>query len=83
MVIIFLLSLVGTVTLAAQPIHIQRVMRQVETAQLGILDGVLQLLVQKFRHLAALGANLVMVRVAVVALFILGGGAELDRKSVV
>ena len=52
-------------------------MRQIETAELGMLDGMLEVFVLKLRHLAALGTDLMMVCVAVVALLVLRRIAEL------
>ncbi len=77
MVIIFLLPFVCAVALATQPVHVQRVMCQVEAAQLRILNGVLQLPVLKLDHLAALRADLVMMRITVIAFFVLRGVPEL------
>ena len=45
------------------------IMRQVKAAQPGILNGVLQFLVLEFGNLAALRADLVMMRITVIALF--------------
>ena len=77
MVIVFVFQFVGTLALAAQPIEIEGIVRQVEAAQFGILDSVAQLLVLKFRHLAALGADLVVVGVAIVTFLVLRRGTEL------
>lgn len=52
-------------------------MRQVEPAEFGALNGVLQHFVLEFGHLAALDADLMVVRVAVVALLVLGRVTEL------
>lgn len=52
-------------------------MRQVEAAKPGVFDGLLQLLVLKLRHLATLGTDLVVMRISIVAFFILGGGTKL------
>ena len=76
MVIVFLL-LIRAVALAAQPVHVQGVMRQVEAAQLRMLDSMLQFPVLEFDHLAALRAYLVVVRIAVIAFFVLRGIPEL------
>jgi hypothetical protein len=77
MVIIFLLSFVCAVALATQAVHVQRIMRQVKAAQPGILNGVLQFLVLEFGNLAALCADLVMMRITVIAFFVLRGISEL------
>ena len=77
MVIIFLLSFVCAVALATQAVHVQRIMRQVKAAQPGILNGVLQFLVLEFGNLAALRADLVMMRITVIAFFVLRGISEL------
>ena len=77
MVIIFLLSFVCAVALATQAVHVQRIMRQVKAAQPGILNGMLQFLVLEFGNLAALRADLVMMRITVIAFFVLRGISEL------
>ena len=77
MVFIFLLSFICAVALAAHAVHIQRVMHQVEATQFRILNSILQLLVLKFGDLAALRADLVVMRITVVAFFVLGGVSEL------
>ena len=77
MVIIFLLSFVCAIALATQAVHVQRIMRQVKAAQSGILNGVLQFLVLEFGNLAALCADLVMMRITVIAFFVLRGISEL------
>jgi hypothetical protein len=59
--------------------------RKIKTAQFGILNGMLQLLVLKLGHLSALGAYLVMVRIAIITFFVLGRVAELmldDQTSI-
>ena len=71
-VVIVLLALVGTLALAAQPIQVEGIVRQAEAAQLRVGHGALQVLALKLHHLAALGASLVLVRVAVLALLVLG-----------
>lgn len=75
--VVFQFFLVGPLALAAQPIDIERIVCQVEAAELGVLDGVLEVFVLKLRHLATLGTNLMMVRIAVVALLVLRRIAEL------
>lgn len=75
--VIILLSFIDSITLTAQPVHIQRIMRQVELAQPGMLYGMLQLFILKLRHLAALRANKMMVSITVITFFILGRIAEL------
>lgn len=52
-------------------------MRQVKSVQLGFLDGLPQFIILKLRHLTTLGTYLVMMRIAIVAFFVLGGGAKL------
>lgn len=75
--VVFQFFLVGPLALAAQPIDIERIVCQVEAAELGVLDGVLEVFVLKLRHLATLGTDLMMVRIAVVALLVLRRIAEL------
>ena len=77
MVIIFLLSFVRTVALAAQSVHVQRVMRQVKTTQLCILDSLLQFLILELDNLTALRTDLVVMRITVIAFFVLGRVPEL------
>lgn len=75
--VVFQFFLVGPLALTAQPIDIERIVCQVEAAELGVLDGVLEVFVLKLRHLATLGTDLMMVRIAVVALLVLRRIAEL------
>lgn len=75
--VVFQFFLVGPLALAAQPIDIERIVCQVEAAEFGVLDGVLEVFVLKLRHLATLGTDLMMVRIAVVALLVLRRIAEL------
>ena len=75
--VVFLHFLVGPFTLAAQTVDVQRIVRQVKAPEPGVLDGVLEVFVLKLRDLATLGANLMMMRAAIVAPFILGGVAKL------
>ena len=46
-------------------------MRQIKTCQFSAFDGLLQCFVLKFGDFAALGADLVMMRIPIVAFFIL------------
>jgi hypothetical protein len=48
-----------------------------KTLELGIFNGVLQLVVVKLGDAATLGAYLMMMRIAIVALLVLRGGTEL------
>ena len=83
--VIILLSFIGSITFTAQPIHVQRIMRQVELAQLGMLYGMLQFFVLKLGHLAALRTDKMVVSVSVITFFILGRIAELmldDQTSI-
>lgn len=75
--VIILLSLIDSITLAAQPIHIQRIMRQVEFAQLGMLYGMLQFFILKLRHLTTLGTDKMMMSISIVTFFVLRRIAEL------
>lgn len=78
MVIIFLLSFVRTVALAAQSVHVQRVMRQVKTTQLCILDSLLQFLILELDNLTALRTDLVVMRITVIAFFRIGKSSRTD-----
>lgn len=75
--VVFLHFLVGPLTLATQSVDIQRIVCQVETAEPGVLDSMLEIFVQKLRHLAALGTNLMMMRTTIVAPLVLGRVAKL------
>lgn len=72
-----LVPLVGPLALAAQAVHIQRIVSQTETLQLGMRNGILKRRILTLRHLPALSTNQVMVRIPVVRLFVLRCGAEL------
>ena len=52
-------------------------MCQVEATQLCILNGMLQFLILKLNNLAALGADLVVMRITIVAFLVLGGISKL------
>ena len=70
-VVIILFPFVGTLTFAAKPIQVKRIVRQIETAQLRAGNGPLQFFVLKLHHLATLGADLVMMCITIIALFVL------------
>jgi hypothetical protein len=58
---------------------------QIESVQLCLLNGLLQLCILKLRHLATLRAYLMMMRIAVITFFVLGRDAELmldDQMSI-
>ena len=74
--VIFQIFLVGPLALAAQSVDIEGIVCQVEAAELGVLDGVLEVFVLKLRHLATLGTDLMVVRVAIVAFLVLRRIAE-------
>ena len=71
MIIGFLFQFVGPFALAAYAIYVQRIVREVEAVQLGVLYGVAQLFVLKFCHFSTLGADEMVVGVPIVALFVL------------
>ena len=75
--VVFLHFLVGPLALATQSVDIQRIVCQVETAEPGMLDSMLEIFVQKLRHLAALGTDLMMMRTTIVAPLVLGRVAKL------
>lgn len=52
-------------------------MRQIETPQSGIFNGMLQLLILKLGHLATLCTDLVMMSIAIITFLVLRRGAEL------
>jgi len=52
-------------------------MCQVEATQLCVLNGMLQFLILKLNNLAALGADLVVMRITIVAFLVLGGISKL------